>query len=45
MEEIGEDVGPESGLEIRVDQVSAVEWAAEGGGGEIFRRGEELVGE
>lgn len=37
-------MGPESGLEIRVCQVAAVEGAAEGGGSKVFGRGEELVG-
>lgn len=32
MEE-GEDVGPDLGLEVWVDEVAAVEWAADDGGG------------
>lgn len=44
-EEVGEEVGPEGRLEIGIDEVAAVEGAAESGGGKVFGRGEQLVGE
>lgn len=44
-EEVREEVGPQRRLEIGIDKVAAVEGAAEGGGGEVFRWGEELVGD
>lgn len=44
-EEVGEEVGPERRLEIGIDEMAAVEGAADSGGGEVFGGGEELVGE
>lgn len=35
MEEGGEEVSPDISLEVRIDEVAAVERAADGGGGEV----------
>lgn len=49
--EVGEEVGaeeevmPDVTLEVGVDEVTAVEGAADGGGGEVGGGGEELVGD
>lgn len=44
-EEVCEEVGPEGGLEVGVDEMATVEGAAEGGGGQVFGGGEKLIGE
>lgn len=37
-------MGPKGRLEVGIDEMAAVEWASKGGRGQVFSRGEKLVG-